>query len=110
VERGMTETPHMPQPTPQPARTSRRAVLLSTAAGAAGTLALAACGSDDSDEPEGGSNSEGSQETNGTEGSDGSDSAGEPLIAVDEVPVGRATAVTAPDGEEAFVFRADEST
>ena len=99
---------------------SRRAVL-ATAAGTAGAVALTACGSDDgSDSDSAGSAGSDGSETNDpgsdsgeteteTETEDGGDDGGEALASVDDVPVGEATAVTI-DGEEAMLFRPDEST
>lgn len=92
----MTTTAHTPE-------AGRRAVLSTAAAGALGALALTACGGDT-----------GSQDEDTT-----SAPAGEPVAALDDVPVGEATAVTIPDGEdggdggdgeEAFLYRSDEST
>ncbi|MDT0342024.1 Rieske (2Fe-2S) protein [Streptomyces litchfieldiae] len=91
---------------------SRRALLAASAA-SAGALALAACGDDSSDSPGGsGSDNSGNAESSGGSGdSEGSGSA-EPgtLAALADVPVGEATPATTPDGENALIFRADETT
>ncbi len=93
---------------------SRRAVL-ATAAGTAGAVALTACGSDDdSDSDSGSAGSDGSDANDDSDsdsgsGDTGDDGGGGGLASVDDVPVGEATAVTI-DGEEAMLFRPDETT
>jgi Rieske Fe-S protein len=95
---------------------SRRA-LLATAAGTAGALALTGCGGDSDD-----SGGDSGDEAGSTSGSGGEDSGGSgdsedsgdsgaagAVASLDEVPVGEATAVTI-DGEEAMLFRPDETT
>ncbi|RKN07207.1 Rieske (2Fe-2S) protein [Streptomyces radicis] len=98
----MTATPH-----------TRRALLAATAA-SAGALALTACGDDSGGSGgSGGSSGPGADDEAGSDGGSGdADSGGAPgsLAALDDVPVGEAFAATTPDGEEAFLFRADEAT
>ncbi|MBK1788127.1 Rieske (2Fe-2S) protein [Prauserella cavernicola] len=86
------------------AQHTRRTVLTTGAAAAGvavGTVALAACGGGDE------SNTGNGQPTSG--GNTESAPAGERLVALDEVPVGGATAVTTPDGQDAVVSRKAEN-
>ncbi|WP_049580189.1 ubiquinol-cytochrome c reductase iron-sulfur subunit [Streptomyces sp. SBT349] len=97
----MTATPH-----------TRRSLLAASAA-TAGALALAACGDDEpgsSGSGDGGAAGDSSGGSEGGAASGGSGSAPGSLAALADVPVGEATAATTPDGEEAFLFRADETT
>lgn len=99
VSRHMTAQPH-----------TRRAVLTTGAAvagAAVGTVALAACGSEDISAGSDG----GADATNGqTSAAPGSSApSGEAVTALSDVPVGSATSVTTPDGEEAIVSRKSET-
>ncbi|ONK12687.1 Rieske (2Fe-2S) protein [Streptomyces sp. MP131-18] len=101
----MTATPHT--------HTRRRTLLAATAA-SAGTLALAACG-DDSDDENGENGENGNDAENGNDGNDDAapqnpEGPGGALAALADVPVGEATAATTPDGDDALLFRADETT
>ncbi|GAB2915356.1 QcrA and Rieske domain-containing protein [Streptomyces mayteni] len=98
---------------------SRRTVLAASAA-SAGALALAACGSDDdsssadsspSQSADGGAGSDTGGGEAGDDASAGSGAGGgTPIAAVADVPVGEAIPTTTPDGQEAMLFRADETT
>ena len=83
-------------------------------------LALAACGGDSDDGVDGGGNAAGDDGAAGSsdspsapsgEETDGGDaSGGEAVAALDDVPVGEATAFTTPDGDNALLYRPDETT
>ncbi|TDC73939.1 Rieske (2Fe-2S) protein [Streptomyces hainanensis] len=97
---------------------SRRTVLAASAA-SAGALALAACGGDDSSSadssPSRSSDGGAGSDTGGGEGGDDASAGsgaggGTPIAALADVPVGEATGITTPDGQEAMLFRADEAT
>lgn len=96
---------------------TRRAVLAASASVTTG-LALAACGGGDNDatdtDPGAGPETTGPESTGPGAGSSAPEGeqpgGGEPLAALSEVPVGEATAVTTPDGQEAVLFRPDEAT
>ncbi|MGP4110422.1 ubiquinol-cytochrome c reductase iron-sulfur subunit [Streptomyces sp. 4N509B] len=98
--------------------------MLATTAGAAGALALTACGSEEDD-----GGTEGSGETggagdetsespggDGADGGNGGDGGGDggaagAIAGLDEVPVGEAAGpFETPDGEQAMLFRPDETT
>ncbi|RKN37978.1 ubiquinol-cytochrome c reductase iron-sulfur subunit [Streptomyces hoynatensis] len=77
---------------------TRRTVLAASAA-SVGALALAACGED----------------SGGTDGNGGgeqpaAEDPGGVVAALSDVPVGEATAATTPGGQDAMVFRPDETT
>jgi nitrite reductase/ring-hydroxylating ferredoxin subunit len=102
-----------------------RRTALTAAASAACVFALSACGGGDDStgaaDPGGdGSSDPGAEDpnaddpgTNGggdSEGGGDGDGAGQPVATLAEVPVGEATAFTTPDGENALLFRSDETT
>lgn len=95
-----------------------RRTLLTGTAGAVCAVALTACGSGDdgggdpSPEPTG---EDGGATDGGTGGEDsgedgGGENGGEAVMELDEAPVGEATAFTTPDGEDALLYRSDETT
>lgn len=90
---------------------TRRTVLTTGAAvagAAVGTAALAACGSGDvSAGSSGGADATNGQSSGAPESS--ASSGGETVTALSDVPVGGATSVKTPDGEEAIVSRRSDT-
>ncbi|WP_059010348.1 Rieske (2Fe-2S) protein [Streptomyces specialis] len=86
----MTTTPPHQSHQPRQAACPRRRTVLAASAASAGALALTACGVED--------------------GEDAADPGAGPIAALVDVPVGEAVAVKTPNGGDALLFRADETT